>query len=155
MKVMAVIAWPPRKTGVTKASPMKPPRGSTSSLIMVATSAWRTFLKWATRKRSTRSVSSKRRRRSMRSPRRPFSVLTTSLNTPLTITRNRKVKLRAKSRDSCSRSKPWNRVIGRPKSASAKGRSMPRNDWVLPGPSKPMPVMPSLMICLGSCSEKK
>ena len=36
MKTSAVIACSPRKTGVMKASPMKPPIGSTSSLMIVA-----------------------------------------------------------------------------------------------------------------------
>src|ERR671914_258349 len=39
MKNIAVSAWPPRKSGVISASPIKPPSGSTSSLIMVAISA--------------------------------------------------------------------------------------------------------------------
>ena len=38
MNSSAVAACVPRKTGWMKASPMKPPIGSTSSLIMVATS---------------------------------------------------------------------------------------------------------------------
>ena len=39
MKTSAVSAWPPSSAGCTKASPMKPPSGSTSSFTMVATSA--------------------------------------------------------------------------------------------------------------------
>ena len=39
MKTIAVSAWPPSSAGETKASPVKPPIGSTSSLIMVAISA--------------------------------------------------------------------------------------------------------------------
>ncbi len=58
MKVMAVSAWPPRKAGVTKASPMKPPSGSTSSLIMVATSACLTLRSCRMGKRRMRSPSS-------------------------------------------------------------------------------------------------
>ena len=42
----AVSAWPPSSAGCTKASPMKPPSGSTSSFTMVATSADFTRLKW-------------------------------------------------------------------------------------------------------------
>ena len=38
MKMSAVMACMPRKTGVMKASPMKPPIGSTSSLMIVAVS---------------------------------------------------------------------------------------------------------------------
>ena len=38
MKASAVSAWVPRKAGLMKASPMKPPIGSTSSLTMVAVS---------------------------------------------------------------------------------------------------------------------
>src|SRR5437870_2783203 len=38
MKNSAVAACRPRKAGWTKASPMKPPKGSTSSLIIVAIS---------------------------------------------------------------------------------------------------------------------
>ena len=72
MKTSAVSAWPPSSTGCTKASPMKPPSGSTSSFTMVATSADFTRLNWPGGKRSTRSTSSKRMRRSMRSPSRPL-----------------------------------------------------------------------------------
>ncbi len=39
MKISAVKAWAPRKAGWMKASPMKPPIGSTSSLTMLAISA--------------------------------------------------------------------------------------------------------------------
>src|SRR3954469_21761214 len=45
MKMIAVAAWPPRNIGATKASPMKPPSGSTSSLIMVGSSACLTLRK--------------------------------------------------------------------------------------------------------------
>ena len=55
MKMIAVSAWPPRNIGCTKASPMKPPSGSTSSLIMVASSACLTLRKWAGGKRRMRS----------------------------------------------------------------------------------------------------
>jgi hypothetical protein len=72
MKAIAVRAWPPRNTGVTKASPMKPPTGSTSSFTMLAISAGLARLNWLMGKRSTRSTSSKRSRRSMRSPSRPL-----------------------------------------------------------------------------------
>ncbi len=46
MKTIAVSAWPPSSAGWTKASPMKPPSGSTSSLTMVAISAGFTRLNW-------------------------------------------------------------------------------------------------------------
>ena len=51
MKNIAVNACPPRNSGVISASPMKPPSGSTSSLIMVAISAALTRRKRASGKR--------------------------------------------------------------------------------------------------------
>ncbi|MCY1243700.1 hypothetical protein D9M72_567260 [compost metagenome] len=75
MNTSAVSAWPPSSAGETKASPVKPPSGSTSSLIIVAISAGFTLLKWLGGKRRTRSTSSKRIRRSKRSPSRPLKVL--------------------------------------------------------------------------------
>ena len=51
MKTSAVSAWLSRKTGWMKASPTKPPIGSTSSLIMLATSAGLTARMSSGRKR--------------------------------------------------------------------------------------------------------
>ena len=58
MKAMAVKARPPRNAGAMKASPMKPPSGSTSSLIMVAISACLSLRTCRIGKRRMRSLSS-------------------------------------------------------------------------------------------------
>ena len=57
MNSSAASAWPTRKAGVAKASPMKPPSGSTSSLIMVAISELRTRRYCGNGNRNTRSTS--------------------------------------------------------------------------------------------------
>ena len=63
-----------RKAGWTKASPMKPPSGSTSSFTIVAISEERSRRNCGSGKRSSVSISWKRMRRSMRSPSRPLKV---------------------------------------------------------------------------------
>ena len=73
-----------------KASPMKPPIGSTSSLMMVAVSDDLTVRRASGVKRSTMANRSKRMRRSMRSPSTPLATLIQYLNAPLMMTKNRK-----------------------------------------------------------------
>ena len=89
MKNRAVSACMPRKTGVMNASPMKPPIGSTSSLMMVAVSDDLTVRKASGVNRSTMANRSKRMRRSMRSPSTPLATLIQYLNAPLMMTKNR------------------------------------------------------------------
>ena len=89
MKISAVAAWVPRNRGRTNASPMKPPIGSTSSLMMVAVSEALTVRRASGVKRMISEKSSKRMRRSMRSPSAPLATLIQYLKAPLMITNRR------------------------------------------------------------------
>ena len=79
------------------ASPMKPPTGSTSSLMMVAVSDDLTVRKASGVNRSTMVNRSKRKRRSMRSPSTPLATLIQYLNAPLMMTKNRNSQERPSS----------------------------------------------------------
>ncbi len=96
MKKIAVSAWPPRKSGVISASPTNPPSGSTSSLIMVASSADFTRRNWGNGKRRMWSNRAKRSRRSIRSPIQPFMVLIWNFTMPLATMSARNISVSAK-----------------------------------------------------------
>ena len=91
----------------------------------------------------------------MRSPMRPFFVLMTNLKPPLMKTMTRKARLSASSRVCCSIMKPSNKATGWPVSISPNGKSMAKNGWTEPGPIKPSPTIPRLMMRLGTSRAMK
>ena len=107
MKKSAVRACMPRKTGVMKASPMNPPIGSTSSLMIVAVSDDLTVRSASGVNRRTMVNRSKRMRLSIRSPSTPLATLIQYLKAPLMMTKNRNSKERPSSRPRRPTSKPW------------------------------------------------
>lgn len=95
MNNSAVSACPERNTGWTKASPTKPPMGSTSSLMIDATSEGLALRAASGGNCSTWLKRSSRKLRSTRSPNLPLRMLIEYLNQPLMRTSSRNNPLSA------------------------------------------------------------
>ena len=131
------------RPGVMKASPMKPPIGSTSSLMIVAVSDDLTVRSASGVNRRTRANRSNRIRRSIRSPSAPLATLIQYLNAPLIRTKNRNTPDRPNSRPTRSTSKPSKRWTVPPPSQRGSSKDSVEERRRRPAPARrPCPGSP-------------